>query len=379
MVEQSAFERILESLYDAMLDGSGWPATSALIDEACGLKGNALAVGEGPLEDIRLSFVGMCYRGRRRIDWEREYVEAYFPTDERIPRLLQRPFGRLLHMKTDQYTAKELKHSRAYNEFMIPTQFGNSMCVTLEGLDGSYVSWAVCDPVASGGWSSPQIAMVKALAPHIRQFGVVRQALVRAQAQSTTVTALLDNPRVGVVHLDWRGRILAANDRACAVLRDNDGIAVRDGVLRAEAPEDRRCLDRLVAAALPASSAAPVSGSMPLRRSSMSPPLVVHVKPVATPQPDYGAEHVAALLLIVEPGRERRIDPNLVAGVLGLTPTEGRVAAWLAEGRTVREMAEATGHTKGAIYWHLKQIYQKLSISGQVDLTRMVLSVTALG
>ena len=111
----------------------------------------------------------------------------------------------------------------------------------------------------------------------------------------------------------------------------------------------------------------------------MSPPLVVHVKPVATPQPDYGAEHVAALLLIVEPGRERRIDPNLVAGVLGLTPTEGRVAAWLAEGRTVREMAEATGHTKGAIYWHLKQIYQKLSISGQVDLTRMVLSVTTLG
>ncbi len=98
-----------------------------------------------------------------------------------------------------------------------------------------------------------------------------------------------------------------------------------------------------------------------------------------TPQPDYGARHVAALFLIVEPGGERRIDPDLVSGVLGLTPTEGRVAAWLAEGRSVREMAEATGHTKGAIYWHLKQIYQKLSISGQVDLTRMVLSVTALG
>ncbi len=85
MVEQDAFERILGSLYDAMLDGSGWTATSELIDGACDLKGNALAVGEGPLEDIRLSFVGMCYRGQRRIDWEREYVEAYYPTDERIP------------------------------------------------------------------------------------------------------------------------------------------------------------------------------------------------------------------------------------------------------------------------------------------------------
>ena len=31
-------------------------------------------------------------------------------------------------------------------------------------------------------------------------------------------------------------------------------------------------------------------------------PLVVHVKPVGVPQPDYGARHVAALVLLVEPG-----------------------------------------------------------------------------
>ena len=40
MSEQNAFERILASLYDAMLDDTRWPATSALIDEACGLTGN---------------------------------------------------------------------------------------------------------------------------------------------------------------------------------------------------------------------------------------------------------------------------------------------------------------------------------------------------
>ena len=77
MVEQDAFEGILESLYDAMLDGSGRAATSASIDEACRLKGNALAVGEGPSQSIRLSFVGRCYREQRRDDWEREYVGAY--------------------------------------------------------------------------------------------------------------------------------------------------------------------------------------------------------------------------------------------------------------------------------------------------------------
>ena len=55
MSEPRAFERILASLYDAMLDDTYWPDTSALIDEACGLTGNALLVGEGPPDDIRVT------------------------------------------------------------------------------------------------------------------------------------------------------------------------------------------------------------------------------------------------------------------------------------------------------------------------------------
>ena len=66
MNEPDAFERILASLYDAMLDDTRWPATSALLDEACGLTGNALLVGEGPKDDIRVLFVGLYHRGQRR-------------------------------------------------------------------------------------------------------------------------------------------------------------------------------------------------------------------------------------------------------------------------------------------------------------------------
>ena len=102
-----------------------------------------------------------------------------------------------------------------------------------------------------------------------------------------------------------------------------------------------------------------------------------HVKPVGIPQPDYGARHVAALVLLVEPGRWPRIDPGVVATTLGLTPAESQVAVSLAEGKSVRDMATATGLTQGAIYWHLKQIYRKLPISRQVDLVRLVLSIAA--
>ena len=378
MSEPAAFERVLASLYDAMLDDTRWPATSALIDEACGVTGNALLVGEGPEDDIRVLFVGLYYRGQRRLDLEREYLELYHPIDERVPRVRQLPDGQLVPIK-DLYTAEELKTSRAYNEALLRGKYQQGLNVRLNGPDRSHMTWCLGDPVASDGWGSSQLAMVRRLTPHIRQFVHVRQALVRAQAGDTTVTALLGNPRVGILHLDRRGRILAVNDRARSLLRHGTGLSDREGVLQARAPDDQGRLARLVAEALPTSGAVPVSGSMLLGRVSGLPLLVVHVTPVGVPQPDYGARHVAALVLMVEPGSWPRIDPGLVATTLGLTPAESQVAVWLTRGKSVREIALTMGLTVGAIYWHLKQIYQKLPISRQVDLVRLVLSIAEFG
>ena len=378
MSDQDTFERILASLYEAMLDDVHWPAVSALIDEACGLAGNALMVGEGPKDDIRALFVGIYFRGQRHEDLEREYLQVYHPIDERVPRHRQLPDSRLVHV-TELYTAEELKTSPAYNEILRRFKGQNSLSVRLDLPEGAHLSWGLGDPVGSADWTSSQITLIKSLLPHIRQFVRIRQALVSAGARDTAVSALLDNPRIGILYLDRRGRIMMANDRARRILRHGDGLSDRDGVLRAHDPADRLRLERLLAGALPTSGAITVSGSMPLKRSFGALPFVVHVKPVGGPQLDYGARHVAALVLIVEPGVHRRANPELVATVLGLTPAESQVAVGLAEGKSVREMAEASGVTQGAIYWHLKQIYQKQNISRQVQLVRLVLSIAEFG
>ncbi|MYN65893.1 MAG: helix-turn-helix transcriptional regulator [Acidobacteria bacterium] len=374
MSGRDAFERTLAAIYDAMLDDARWPAASALIDEACGVGGNDLFVAEGPEDDRRGLFVGIYSRGQRREDLEREYLEHYFAIDEGVPRFRQLPDEGLAHAR-DLYTAEELKSSPAYNEALPRGACQDGLRVRLHGPDGSRFAWNLGDPVDSDGWGASRVAMVTGLAPHIRQFVCVRQALMRADARSATATDLLDNSRVGVLHLDRRGRILEVNDRARDILRNGDGLSDREGTLRARAPADQVRLERLLGEALPASNAPALSGSMLLRRSSVLPPFIVHVKPVAAPQPDYGARYVAALILIAEPGRRHRIHPEVVAATLELTPGETQVAVWLAEGKSVREMARATGRTEGAVYRHLKQIYRKQSISRQADLVRLVLSL----
>ena len=321
--------------------------------------------------------VGLYYRGQRNEDYEREYLEVYHPIDESVPRIRQLPDSRLVHI-TDLYTAEELKTSTTYNEAIYRFKGQDGLVVRLDGPNKSHITWITADPVTPGGWEAPQLALIKGLLPHIRQFVRVRQMLAKAEALSTSATELLDNPRLGVIHLDRRGQIVEANDRARRILRQGDGLSDRDGVLAARVPADQARLEQLVTAALPTSSTPVVSESMILHRVSALLPFVVHVKPVSVRRPDFGAQRVAALVLITEPGQVARIDPAVVAAALGLTPIESQIAALLAEGRTVREIAGALEYTERSVRWYLHQIYHKQGLAGQVDLVRLVLSVAML-
>ena len=373
-----ALDRILRSLHQAMLDDAHWPAASALIDEICGLKGNGLAVGGGFRDNHRLYFAGIYRRGERRQDLERGYFDDFYARDERVPRLRQALAGQLIHVP-DLYTEEELKTSPAYNEGARRLGSQNGLNVRFDGPDGLQIVWASSDPVAADGWQSSQLDLIEHLVPHLRQFVLVRQALAIADAVGAGLMGLLDNPHVGVIQLDRSGRVAAANDAARDILHRDDGLAERDGTLGAWLPADNVHLQRLVAAALPAfGCGTPVGGSMTLRRRSGGSRLRLHVNPVGVARADFGARRVAALVLVVDPSYRSRIDPGPVAVALGLTPSESRVAALLAEGRSVRDVAAQTGYREGYVRWLLKQVYKKNDLSGQVALVRLVLAADSL-
>ena len=150
MSDHDAFARILASLYQATLDDRHWPVTSALIDEACGITGNCLLVGEGPPDDIRAMFVGVYARGERQADLEREYLQVYHPLDEAVPRLRQLPDSQVVPI-ADLYTAEELKRSPSYNDILRRAHYQQGLNVRLDGPDRSHMTWGLGDPVASDG------------------------------------------------------------------------------------------------------------------------------------------------------------------------------------------------------------------------------------
>ena len=371
---QDVLTEVLEALHEATLDDALWPRTSALIDDACGATGNALVVSERSGDDSRIRFRAGYYRGERNEELEKYYFRDYHHRDERVPRIRQLPDSHLVHIP-DLYTEREKKTSPAYNEALHRTGDRNGLAVRLDGPKGVSISWIFANPSRPGGWETHHISLIEHLVPHLRKFVHIRQVLASAQALGSSVSGLLDNARVGVIHLDQQGRIVEANDRAVGILVRGDGLSQRNGYLGAWLPEDNAKLQELFAAALPHLDGQAAAGSMTIRRSGNPEKLVLCINPLEGRPLDFGAPRVAALVVLTEPGSRPRIDVKLVAKVLCLTKAESQVAVMLSEGMTARDIAMDTGRQTSTIYTLIKRAYRKLGISRQAELVRLILSL----
>ncbi|MCY4066466.1 MAG: LuxR C-terminal-related transcriptional regulator, partial [Rhodospirillaceae bacterium] len=349
-------------------------ACSALIDEACRTRGNMLSLASGQSQDQAEIYLARLYfRGERNQALEREYLDVYYPRDERIPRLIRLPDSDVVHVAS-LFTEEEMKTSATYNELLPTNQFQNGVHVRMDGPDGTRITFSTADPVDGEGWSFDQIETIRALLPHFRQYVTVRQVLCDARALAASAVGLLGNDRLGVIQLDRRGRVMAANDRAGELLNGRNGLGDEDGSLRASLLAEDVKLQKLLGGALPYPAGAGASGSMLVSREEPLPRIVVHVLPAREDEAGPRGTRLGALVLVDDPARTG-IDPERVGAALGLTPAESHIAVLLAQGRSVGDIATGTGRSRTTVKWHVRNIYGKHGISRQAELAQLLRSV----
>jgi len=342
-----------------------------LIDDLCGLEGNDLVLGRFTPErgiDIRLRWLFL--RGEARPELQREYVDHYAAIDERPAAGIREPFGKLVH--TNALMSDRVRRaSPTYNQYLVPNAGENCLNVRMP-VDGNVqMAWSLVGPGGGtpGDWTGDQVDAIRQLLPHVRQFVRVRHALADARAEGMAIAALLDTRRIGVLLLDGAGRVVEANDRARAVLARGKGLAVRDGRLVGATPADPVRVARLLDAACRGRA-----GSLPIARPARD-PLVLH----ATPRPPRGKMSTGVVqVLLAEPFSTSPINAVRVASALGLTRGQGVVAAALAAGGTAASIAAASHRSEAAVRWHIRQALQRLGLSRQADLVRVVLSTPGI-
>lgn len=372
-----AMDDVVGFLQEAVFDESRWLSLADSIDGACGLIGNQLSVTSATEDlDMDCLFQQALIRGQPQKDLEVEYLERHAPRDERIPRMNVMPLGKA-HHNTELWTESERKRSSMYRSFLPRVCSNDQVIVRMRGRGGTTIFWTLSREMDGGGWSFENVERIERLVPHVAHFVQVQQALAAADARGDALAALLDRTGLGVLHLDGRGRVLEANERARRVLAEADCLTQRSGQLHACARHEDLQLGRLLTACCDRG----VGGSMALWGSGglRAASLILHACPVSVDRTSIETQRVVTQVLLTESGSGGPIDPGPIAAAHGLTPTEAKIAALLAEGRTVSEIVASTGRKESTVRWHVRNLHSKLGVHRQTDLVRLVLlsAVTA--
>jgi DNA-binding CsgD family transcriptional regulator len=173
---------------------------------------------------------------------------------------------------------------------------------------------------------------------------------------------------------DQSGTPIIINGAAREILASKDGLVVRGGRLAARRRLETAALENLIVGAASAIGESGSSGgTMSVSRASGSRPLSVLVSPMRAPGAVPGFGQIAAALFISDPESVILTNEDRLLHLYGLTPAESRLAAKLAQGRSLEEAAAMLNIKIQTARSYIKRILNKTGTKRQVELVRLLL------
>ena len=80
--------------------------------------------------------------------------------------------------------------------------------------------------------------------------------------------------------------------------------------------------------------------------------------------------------MVTSRGAGPSLSPRLAGDILGLSPTETRLALLLADGKTIKEFAAAEGISWHTARTHLKNVMRKTGCHRQLELVALLQSLS---
>lgn len=196
--------------------------------------------------------------------------------------------------------------------------------------------------------------------------------LTRTDARRASLLDALSRMGRAAIVLGRNGDVLLLNRQARELLPRT--IAEIGKPFTASRASENSLLGKLVAHAL-ATDDTPTGEAVALSRAGHENALIVQAMRI---EHDLSREP-AVLLLFTDPMRDEKGQPAAGLRLLGLTPGEARVAAFVGGGHSVRQAAQEFGIAESTVRSVLKIAYQKLGIGKQSELARIAARLEGVG
>ncbi len=182
---------------------------------------------------------------------------------------------------------------------------------------------------------------------------------------------------IAVFIIDSEHRVVWMNRHGRALVDSKNGLALINGKLRGDTTTQTReieeILDRTVSHWAQADPGRSVLAHAIARRSS-SRPLRLVAKATSGGNCAGGASGPLSIVYIGDDDSYPVVHPELLGSLFGLTPTEARVAARVADGLSPGEVADEMKLCTGTVRWHVKRIMARVEAGRQAELVHLVLS-----
>lgn len=271
-------------------------------------------------------------------------------------------------------TKQELHASQYFQHFLKPLDIYFGLGIRIGG-DPDSLSVASFHRGRNGrGFDADDIALVKALQPHLCNTFAIHQRLHRSESEAQSLRRILDGARVGMMVLDIECSILRCNVRAKSLLSQAGAFGASTDAKPAFTRPVRQKIAALVVDTLLGGAGATRSMRIDESTGQTSKAIVLHMHPL--PSALYGKRrkppHVLVHVSSLRQSGNAQHHIGILRPVLGLTQAEARIAIALREHVDVERAAGAIGIATGTARSHLKRIYQKLGIERQGALLQLV-------
>ena len=190
---------------------------------------------------------------------------------------------------------------------------------------------------------------------------------------------------IAVFVIDSGHRVVWMNRHGRALVESKNGLALINGKLRGDTTTQTREIDEILDLAVSRQTQAEPGRSVlahAIARRSSPRPLRLIAAAVgggggAKGAGGGGAKGAGGPLSIVYVGDDDShpaMHPELLGTLFGLTRTEARVAARVADGLSPTQVAGELKLGTGTVRWHVKRIMARVDVGRQAELVRLVMS-----
>ncbi|MCR5856486.1 helix-turn-helix transcriptional regulator [Mesorhizobium sp. J428] len=285
-----------------------------------------------------------------------------YPDSERTRRLFAAQHAGFV-TDFDVFTPGERENLPIFRDFFIPRGHGDGAATVIPMPSGETVVVHAEGRFTGEPFGKEKVRWLDSLRPHL--------------ARSTLLSARLafDRARTAVETLAGLGLPACAVRQSGAVIVANGEFANETGIWTTRggdriALHDRRA-DAQLGDALRLISTEQGVRSLPIASREGAPPAVLHVVPIRRAAHDLFAQAMAILVLTTASDEPTGATPLLQA-LFDLSPTEARIAAFIAAGRTVDEIALGDAKSVETVRNQLKSVLAKTGCRRQVDLARLL-------